>query len=166
MNPLIREALEITKELGAVTFIGAIAIYLHTNTGRRSQDLDFAVAPEIPRDTMIDKRYKIVNDKWYSPRGYRIDIYTRDIGEIPISIIIDTAREVKVDKKGSILRVANLEVMIVAKHRASRPQDIDDLRVIAKERYSDIDWRAIESLAKQPIEYQNIKTSIETLRNT
>ena len=44
MKPLIREAAYITQDFGTATFVGAIAVMLHTNEQRQSQDLDFVVA--------------------------------------------------------------------------------------------------------------------------
>ena len=48
-HPLLREAILITKELGDVVFIGAVAILLHIGKGRarESRDLDFAIAHPI-----------------------------------------------------------------------------------------------------------------------
>lgn len=60
MHPLIREALDITQDLGPVTFVGAVAVFLHTKNTRESRDLDFAIAKQITREELLDKKYKIV----------------------------------------------------------------------------------------------------------
>jgi hypothetical protein len=43
MDPLIREALAIEKDISGVVLIGAAAVILHTKIGRSSEDLDFAL---------------------------------------------------------------------------------------------------------------------------
>ncbi len=58
MNPLIREALRITLDFDTATFVGAIAVMLHTGEQRQSQDLDFVVAEQIDVDEFLDKGYK------------------------------------------------------------------------------------------------------------
>ena len=54
----------------------------------------------------------------YTPRGYKIDIYARDVSGIPIEKIIETAKDVEV-KKGATLRAASTEVLVVSKFRAA-----------------------------------------------
>lgn len=57
MNPLIPEAVAITKDLGDVTFIGAVAVLLHLGRGRESQDLDFAILTPLTREGLEEKGY-------------------------------------------------------------------------------------------------------------
>ena len=56
MHPLIQEAVKITQDLGDVVFIGAVGIFLQTKA-TREQDLDFAVAKELPAELLDEKRY-------------------------------------------------------------------------------------------------------------
>jgi hypothetical protein len=46
MNPLVPAA-AITRDLGDVTFIGAVAVLLHVGKGREFQDIDFTVLTPI-----------------------------------------------------------------------------------------------------------------------
>jgi hypothetical protein len=57
MHPLIQEAIRITEDIGDVVFIVAVAIFLQTKATRESQDLDFAVAKELPAEILDEKRY-------------------------------------------------------------------------------------------------------------
>jgi len=65
MNPLIQEAIDITNDLGDVTFIGAVAVLLHTKQGRESRDLDFVIGAPISKEELEQKRYftRIENGK-------------------------------------------------------------------------------------------------------
>lgn len=165
MKPLVSEALTVNEELGGVIFIGAIARYLHTNNLRESRDLDFAVAKPLSDEFLNSKGYNkfIENRKeiWRTPRGVKIDIYTKDVSKIPIEIIIRTAKDAKVGNK--TVKVIGLEALIVAKHRAQRDADIDDLRLLARQKSKEINWELLKTVAKDDTEYQNIKTSIEFL---
>lgn len=58
LKQLVSEALEITKELGDVVFIGALATHMHTKTARDSQDIDFIVTKPIPEKILENKGYK------------------------------------------------------------------------------------------------------------
>lgn len=75
MKPIIREALNITNDLGPVTFVGAVAVILQTNELRQSQDIDFVIADEISNEELLNKQYRIVQEnrkeKKYTPRGYK-----------------------------------------------------------------------------------------------
>ena len=128
LKPVVREALAITKELDGVIFIGAIARYFHTNSLRESQDIDFALEKPISEKELHDKKYNQFpkNGKmvWYTPRGIKIDIYTRDVSEIPIKNIIKTSKNFPVGKDGEIVRVIGLEALIIAKNRAQGPSGI------------------------------------------
>lgn len=170
MKKLVREAVAITKELGQVVFVGAVAVYLHTKSGRESRDLDLAMASELTFDQLLERGYKPYrDDKWSSPRGFRVDFFTRDVSGISVSTIIGTAKDVQVDRKGTTIKIMSLESLIVAKHRAarpSRPQDVDDLAQIAREKYDGIDWTAVGTLSRSQIEFDNIKVAMQTLRAT
>jgi hypothetical protein len=164
-NELVREAIRITKDLVHVVFIGAVAVYLHTNIGRESRDLDFVVASNITNEELDKKKYYIFSengkDRRYSPRHYKVDIFTDDVNDIPVKTIIQTG----VDKKG--IKVASLEVLIITKHRASRPsrpQDTDDLRDIASTKYSMIDWEKLRTLVNDKHKFDMIKMTMSALK--
>ncbi len=72
MNPYIEEAVLITKDLGDVTFVGAVAVFLHTKKSRESKDLDFVVADQITREQFLHLKYKFINEngkeRIYTPK--------------------------------------------------------------------------------------------------
>jgi len=163
MNELIREAIEIVNDLGDVIFIGAIAVMLHTKITRESMDLDFAVTKELTDKFLEDKKYFKFEENGKSvrrtPRGYKIDIYRNDVSRIPLKSVIDTAKEIQV-RKNQALKAASLEVLIVAKHRAARLQDSDDLRTMAKRKFKEINWKSLEELADSDVEFKAIRTEM------
>ena len=104
-HPLLREAILITKELGnGVVFVGAVAILLHIGKGkaRESRDLDFAIASHISDESLFEKGYRKYprsgKTEYYSPRGFKLDIYTTDLNQVPVNIIIDTANKFVLDR--------------------------------------------------------------------
>lgn len=167
MHPLIREALKITEELGPVTFVGAVAVFLHTKNTRESQDLDFVIAKPISREELLDKKYRFVVDngkeKTYTPRNYKVDIYAdRPLNKIPIKTIIETSKDFVVDKKGNKVNAMGLEALVLAKFRANRPaQDYPDLRALAVQKLRDIDWEMLEMLTDKKTEFDDLKSTLE-----
>lgn len=163
MKPLVREAVEITKDIGSVVLIGAAAVILHTKIGRSSDDLDFALTTELSDDALLDKGYIKIRDKrdsWHTPRHFKVDFFRKDVGEIPIKSILDMSTIIQVDSKNT-LRVISLECLIVAKHRADRSSDREDLRLLAKKGFNEINWDIIKSLAKSDIEFGRIKSDMK-----
>lgn len=161
----MREAALITKDLGQVVFIGSIARYFHTKDYRESQDLDFAVITPLSEEELFEKGYRKYEENrkevWRTPREIKIDMFTRDVGRIPIKTLIETAKEFDADKKGNKLSVMSLECLIITKHRAQRDQDIDDLKMIAERKLSEIDWNQLKKIVDDETEYQTIKRDIE-----
>ncbi len=83
MNPLVREAVEVAKDIGDVVLVGAAAVMLHTREGRSSEDLDFALASELSDDILLDKGYIKLRDKrdsWQTPRHFKVDFFRKDVG--------------------------------------------------------------------------------------
>ena len=164
LKPLVRECLLITKELGNVIFIGAIARYFHTNLLRESQDIDFALEKPLSNKELNDKGYNQFSRngklEWFTPRGIKIDMYTKDVSKIPIGIIIKTSKNFTVNKTEDIVRVIGLEPLIVAKHRAQRDADIEDLQALAKSRFKDIQWGVLEKVAKDRHEFDSVKSTM------
>jgi predicted nucleotidyltransferase len=167
LKPLVRESLLITKELGNVIFIGAIARYFHTNLLRESQDIDFALEKPISNKELNDKGYNQFSRngklEWFTPRGIKIDMYIRDVSKIPIGIIIKTSKNFTVGKVGDLVRVIGLEPLIVAKHRAQRDADIEDLQALAKSRFKEIKWDVLEKVAKDKHEFESVRTTMTYL---
>ncbi|MCI4433237.1 MAG: nucleotidyltransferase [Nitrosopumilus sp.] len=165
MNNLVNEALQITKELGDVIFIGALATYMHTKNTRDSRDIDFVVENQIPDDELISKNYhKSMTGKqpWFTPRGFKIDIYTRGIPGVSLDKIIENSKKFTIKNKGEI-RVLGLESLIIAKHKAARDQDIEDLKNIAMHRLSQVDWGVVQEIINDEFTTKQIKTDMKFL---
>ncbi len=163
MNPIIREAVCISRDFGTATFVGAVAVMLHAREQRQYQDLDLVVAGQVTTDEFLNKGYKIdhQNARKTTPRGYRIDAYDRrDLNGIPLGHIIKTATAVPVDGKGTTVDAISLEGLIVAKFRAGRDQDIEDLRRLAVRCAPKINWDEVGNLAKSDTEYHGIRQAI------
>lgn len=166
-SPLLNEAIEVTNDLGSVTFIGAAAVFLHTNKDRGSQDLDFIIDYDATDEQLQEKRYIKYNDR---RNGYTtkrktifVDIYKNtnaDISGIPTKTIINTAERFEINaKRGRIneLKAANLEVLIVMKYNARRNQDIEDLETLASYSRRKIDWNQIKSITNDDYHYSRIR---------
>ncbi len=65
------------------------------------------------------------------------------------------------NKKENTVNVISLEGLIVSKFRAERDQDIEDLQRLAIHCSSRINWDEIKNLAKNDMEYSNIKNIIQ-----
>lgn len=167
MKPLVRESLLITKDLGNVIFIGAVARYFHTSLLRESQDIDFALEKPLSKKELNDKGYNQFprNGKleWFTPRGMKIDMYTKDVSGVPIDMIIKTSKNFTVGRTGDMVRVMGLEPLIVAKHRAQRDADIEDLQALAKSRFKEIRWDVLEAVTKDRHEFDTVKTTMTYL---
>jgi len=167
LKPLVRESLLITKELGDVIFIGAVARYFHTNLLRESQDIDFALEKPLSNKELNDKGYNQFSRngklEWFTPRGIKIDMYTRDVSRIPIGMIIKTSKNFIVGKAGDLVRVMGLEPLIVAKHRAQRDADVEDLQALAKSRFKEIRWDVLEKVTQDRHEFDSVRTTMTYL---
>ncbi len=172
MVNIINEAIEIFNDLVNVIIIGAVAVMIHTKKTRTSFDVDVAVAGEITHDFLIDKGYIPVEgkrDSWSTPRGSKVDFFREDVSDIPIKKIIDTAVKLKVNSKNEV-KVASIEVLIVAKFRAfnsvaNRAQDMNDLQIIARKKFKEIDWKLVRQLSKSDLEYDEIRKAMTAFQN-
>lgn len=165
MNPYIEEAVLITKDLGDVTFVGAVAVFLHTGKSRESKDLDLVVAEQIPRERFLDLNYRFINEngkeRIYTPRNYKIDVYdSRDLNEVPLERIIETRATIPVGKN-KIVNAICLEGLIVVKYRAKRDQDLSDLSLIAMYCFKKIDWKLLHTFTKDDIEFRQIAEAMK-----
>ena len=145
---LEQEAIKITEELGRVVFVGALAVNHYSNY-RTTGDIDLAIAA-LDEQELVRLEYTRWSESkgtsWLSPRGIKVDFYTRDVGRIPVSWILDNAVQVKLGKNKEI-RVMRLEGLILAKHRAGRTTDIADLRQLLTHRGSTIEWELMAKIA-------------------
>lgn len=172
MDPLVREAINIANDLGEIIVVGAVAVMIHTQRGRQSADIDIAISTDLSNDELILKKYIPIRDKrdsWDSPRGVKIDIFRRDVSGIPIETVDSTAKNIIVDKKGTTVKTASLEVLTVAKYRALNSRkslgDESDLRVIAKRKFKEIDWKSLSKITTET-EFADIKRVLTTYYNS
>jgi predicted nucleotidyltransferase len=167
LKQLVREAVEISKELDGVIFIGAIAIYFHTKIMRESQDIDFAIVKPITNEELENKGYKTIQEGrkeiTRTPRGVKIDIYRHDVSKIPISMIRDTAAEIQEGK--ATIRVIGLEALLVAKHRAQRDQDVEDIRELVRRKHRQIRHDVLRQITESDAEYSSILTTINFFKD-
>jgi hypothetical protein len=167
MNPLIPEAIAITRDLGDVTFIGAVAVLLHVGKGRESQDLDFAILAPLTKDELEERGYftRIEDGKEVTrtPRGYKIDIYSRrPIKGISIEEIVKTGASKTINNQ--VIRFSSLEILLVLKYRAGRTQDVEDLQLLAQRKFQEIRWDVIQELTSDT-EYLDLRNTIVAFRN-
>jgi predicted nucleotidyltransferase len=167
LKPLVREALEINKELEGVIFVGAIARYFHTKIMRESKDIDIVIVKPITNEELEAKGYKTrlegKKKTTRSPRGMKIDIYRHDVSGIPISIIKNTSVEIEDGK--SKVRVIGLEALLVAKHRAQRDQDVEDVKELVRRKYKQINFDVLRQITESDVEYSTIQTMINFWKN-
>ena len=144
---LEREAAEISGELGDVVFVGALAVNHYTKF-RSTKDIDLAMARPLDDARLNRLGYRRKggpSSSWYDPRGIQVDIYTKDVGRIPIDWILRTAVVAKVGSR--TIKIICLEGLVVAKHRAGRSQDVADLRQLMANVGDRIRWELIEEVA-------------------
>jgi hypothetical protein len=146
---LDRTAVQIAKDLKQVVFVGAYAAILHGTT-RSTRGIDIALATPKTDEELGKLGYHVYQERGKktvrTPDGIKIDIYTKDVSGIPIREIFATAQTVQ--KAGQTIRIICLEALLLAKMRAGRPQDNDDLRQLCKLRGKDVRWDLVESMAR------------------
>jgi len=161
---LEQEAVKIADELGRVVFVGAIAVNHYSNY-RTTKDIDLAIASPLDEQKLVRLGYtrwsESKDTSWLSPRGIKVDFYTRDVGRIPVTWILDHAVQVKLGKNKEI-RVICLEGLVLAKHRAGRTTDIADLRQLLTHRGGSIDWNLMAEIpeALEIAELQKISRAL------
>jgi predicted nucleotidyltransferase len=155
---LEQEAVKIADELGRVVFIGAIAVNHYSNY-RTTKDIDLAIAAPLDEQKLVRLGYTRWSESkgtsWLSPRGIKVDFYTRDVGRIPVTWILDHAVQVRLGKNKEI-RVMCLEGLMLAKHRAGRTTDIADLKQLLTHRGGSIDWTLMAEIA-EPLEIAELQ---------
>jgi hypothetical protein len=159
---LEQEAVRITHELGDVVFIGALAVN-HYVKFRTTKDIDLAMTGPLDETKLGGLRYTKKggpSNSWYTPRGVQADIYTRDVGKIPVDWILRTAISAKVGRNR--IKVFSLEGLIVSKHRAGRSQDVADLRQLMASRSGEIRWDVMGEIASK-IEMDELRKIAEVL---
>ncbi|MBI2185234.1 MAG: nucleotidyltransferase [Thaumarchaeota archaeon] len=92
--------------------------------------------------------------------GVKVDIYSRDVSGMPVPKILETAVTKQVGNER--IQVMCLEVLLIAKMRASRPQNISDAQHLCQIKGRSIRWEVVESMAT-PVEVSNPKTTVLAL---
>ena len=141
---LEQETIKITDELGRVVFVGAFAVN-HYSKYRTTRDIDLAIAAPLNEQKLTRLGYtKWQGSKgsWLTPRGIKVDFYTRDVGGIPVPWILKNAVQLKKE-----IKVICLEGLILAKHRAGRTADVADLRQLMIHRGGTVVWDLMEEIA-------------------
>ena len=55
MDPIINEAVRISRDFESATFVGAVAVMLHAGERRHSMDIDFVVIERITNAEFLEK---------------------------------------------------------------------------------------------------------------
>lgn len=132
---------------------------------RGTRDIDLVVAGSLNPERLVELGYRRREGhdaSWYTPRGIQADFYTKDLAKIPASWILDTAVPINIGKKK--IRVICLEGLILAKHRAGRTQDTDDLRQLFASRGQEIRWDTMSQIATgmEIMELQKVARAFES----
>lgn len=154
---LFIEAVRITDELGKVVFVGALAVNYYV-AYRATHDIDLAIAFPLDESKLVKLGYikwdNSRGDSWQTPRGFKVDFYTRDVGGIPVGWILENAVEAK-RGKGSFLVIC-LEGLVLTKHRAGRTSDVADLQQLLIRKGAMIRWDLLKGIAK-PLEVTELR---------
>lgn len=159
MNAIICEAARISKELESATFVGSVAVMLHTSVNRATKGIDVVVDGPIS-----DRKYKDLgyvadpyNRKRYTPRKYKIDVFSgRDLNGIPIRRILDTATPFVLDKGRVTLKAISLEGLVVSKFRAGRDRDVEDLHGVIAANRGMIDRERLAAMCRNAAELAEV----------
>lgn len=155
------ECIQVNSEIPSAVFVGAAATLAHLGwRARRTFDLDIAVAiiSEVDEKRLLNLNYLKIGTQWYTPRKWKIDIYKNDVGDFPIDQIRRDAVEMWIKK--SRIRVTNLEMLILMKHRAGQTED---LRNLVRDRFDLIKWDYMQSIAKNDVELDEMKNVARSL---
>lgn len=135
---------------------------------RESQDIDFAMVKPISDKELEEKDYKTRQEGrkqvTRTPRGVKIDIFSHDVSGIPINVIKDTSVEIQEGK--AKIRVIGLEALLVAKHRAQRDQDVEDIKELVRRKHKSINYEILRQISQNDTEYEQIMTAINFWKNS
>jgi hypothetical protein len=158
------ECVKISSEIPSAVFVGAAATLAHLGwQARRTRDVDIAVevASDVEETRVRDLGYSKLNDEWYTPRRWKIDIYKGDVSGFDVARIARDSAKVRVRR--STIKVAKLEMLILMKHRAGQT---DDLQSLISNRFSSIDWDYMNSIARnveEVVEMKNVARSMSLM---
>lgn len=137
ISPQIRdECIKVSSEIPSAVFVGAAATLAHLGWSyRRAGDLDIAVEFLGDADEEKLNRLRYRKDPFtgtgYTPRGWKIDIYGKDVSGFSTLQIGKDA--VTISARKARFRVVRLEMLILMKHRAQR---YDDVRALMQRKFN------------------------------
>ena len=132
-----------------MVFVGALAVN-HYSDYRTTRDIILATTAPLNEPKLIGLgyvRWQGSRTSWVTPRGVKVDFYTRDVGRIPVTWIMEKAIRVKFGKKE--IKVICLEGLVLAKHRAGRTTDVADLTQLLTHRGGTIRWDLMAEIAEE-----------------
>lgn len=146
---LEKEAARVSRDLRDVVFVGAFAVSCHIGPYRQTRDLDVALATPLRDEDFESLGYSVSTENRKkvirTPEGVKLDVFTRDVSGIPVSEVFQTAIKKRVGPE--VIKVICLEALMVAKMRASRPQDIEDLQIMCQRLGKTVRWSVVDALA-------------------
>jgi len=83
----------------------------------------------------------------------KIDIYKGSLNGFSVKEIANQSVKVEA-RKDKWIKVAKLEMLILMKHRAGI---VTDVQALVRNRYSSINWKYLETIAKDDVEGKEIK---------
>jgi len=144
-------AIRISRDLKEVVFVGAFAVICHIGPYRRTRDIDLALATPLSDEEFERLGYRIFREGGKkvirTKEGVKLDVYTRDVSGIRVPVVFETAVTKRVGS-GEV-KVMCLEALLIAKTRASRPQDIEDVQTLCRRLGQTIRWDVVDTLATQ-----------------
>ncbi len=134
------EVARIAELLGdKVIFVGAVAVLAYLGWKHRAtHDIDMALVSLGPRD-LLRIGFREFRGYLYTPSGFKVDVYTKDVNGVPISFLEEGARWV--DVREVRIRVPRVEDLIVTK-LTGRARDEEDIMELM--RAHAVDWDYIE----------------------
>jgi predicted nucleotidyltransferase len=163
---LERIAVRVSRDLKQVVFVGALAVIFHVGPYRHTRDIDLALAHPLSDERFESLGYGIFREGGKkvirTKEGVKLDVYTGDVGGIPVSVVFETAVAKRVGS--GELKVMCLEALLVAKMRASRPQDIEDVQTLCQRLGKTIRWNVVDALATS-LESAELKNIVSAFRN-
>ena len=154
-------AVRVSLDLRQVVFVGAFAVICHIGPYRRTRDIDLALATPLSDEEFEGLGYRIFHEggkKVIRTReGVKLDVYTKDVSGIPVPTVFKTAVTKKIGS--AEVKIMCLEALLVAKMRASRPQDVEDVQTLCQRLGRKVNWNVVQGVAT-PMESAELKNVV------
>ncbi len=157
-------AARVSRDLKDVVFVGAFAVVCHIGAYRRTRDLDLALAMPLSDEEFERLGYRASYESGKkvlrTQEGVKLDVYTRDVSGIPISDVFKTAIVIRIGPDE--IKVMCLEALLIAKMRASRPQDVEDVQTLCRRLGKAVRWDVVDKLATstEAAELRNVVSAL------